>query len=252
MSEKRKAELHQLLPVEASLQGLAKNIITEAVSTFGKRERFTGGTKRLTMFDESRKAEEVIEVLDITTTVADKLEYVEDQVVRYWDAFVQKERTNQDARADIIVDDVVIANDVPATALLGLENKLKEVRALFLATPTLAPGITWEKTDIPDVYENPNKEERMKTEKTVQFKEVAKATDKHPAQVEKWTADVPVGKYTTTALSSFLPVGKKSELLGRIDTLLQAVITARMAANSTEVVHVEIGKALFNFIHGRA
>lgn len=249
--KERKAELHQLLLVETNLQGLAKKVMEEAVGTFGKRERFTGTVKTLKMFDESRKGEEATEVQDVTTTVEDKLGYVEEALERYWDAFLQKESTNQAASADLIVDGKVLASAVPATALLGFETKLKELRAMYEAIPTLAPGIKWETTDIAGVFANPHAEDRMKTEKTIQFKEVSKATDKHPAQVEKWTADVPVGKYTTTTTSSAMSVARKSELLGRIDKLIQAVMAARMSANSTEIVNVTIGSALINFIHGR-
>lgn len=249
--KERKAELHQLLPVETNLQGLSKKVMEEAVGTFGKRERFTGIVKTLKMFDDARKGEEATEVQDITTTVDEKLAYVEEAVARYWDAFLQKESTNQEASADLIVEGKVLASNVPATALLGFETKLKELRAMYEAIPTLAPGIKWESTDVPGVFSNPHEEERMKTEKTIQFKEVSKATDKHPAQVEKWTADVPVGKYVTTTTSSAMPVSRKSELLARIDKLIQAVMAARMAANSTEIVNVAIGSALIDFIHGR-
>lgn len=250
--EKAKAQLHQLLPVESNLQTIAKNAALEAASTFSKKERFTGTVKRLKMFDEARREEEISEVQAITTTVDDKLFYVEEQVARYYDAYVQKERTNQDAKADLIVDGVTLAEGVPATALLGFESKLKELRAMYDAIPTLPPGVKWvEDKERKGVWINPDDDIRMKTEKTVLFKEVSKATDKFPAQVEKWSSDVPVGKYIQTTEVSMLSVAKKSEILGRVDKLIQAVMDARMRANSTEVVIVELGKKMVEFIHPR-
>jgi len=79
---------------------------------------------------------------EMTTTVHDKLEYMFGSVAEWLDAVLQKERTNQEARADIILPDgSALATDIPATFLLGMESKLKELREVFLATPTLQPGI---------------------------------------------------------------------------------------------------------------
>ena len=248
MSGEGKAQLHQLLPVESNLQGLVNNIINEAVSTFAKKERFTGTVNKLMLFDDNRKNEELTEVSDITTTVDDKLEYVSEHLVRYYDAFLQKEATNQEAYADLIVDGKTLAVGVPATALLGMETKLKAVRNLINDVPTLQPGIKWVATDVPGVYQAESPEERLKTEKTVLFKEVSKATDKHPAQVEKWTSDVPVGKYTKTVQSSMWTSAKKSMVLGKVDKLIQSVMEARMRANSTPVENVKFGQAIMDYI----
>lgn len=248
-SAERQPELHQLLPVESNLQGLSKQIIAEAAETLRKKERFMGSVKRLEMFDANRSGEEITEVQDITTTVADKLAYVQEAVIRYYDAYVQKEATNQNATADLVIDDKVICKDVPATALLGLETRLKEIRNLYNEIPTLPPGIEWKETDRSGVYKQGKEEVRMKTEKTIQYKEVSKATDKFPAQVEKWTADVPVGRYISTTECSMLPVSEKSRLLGRIDRLIQAVMEARMRANSTPIVQTTIGKGIFDYIN---
>lgn len=245
-----KAQLHQLLPVESNLQGIVKKVIDEAIKTFGKKEHFLGFVKKLHMFDEARKEEETVEVKEVSTTVQEKLDYVLEAIIRYYDAYVQKERTNQDAKADLVVDGKTLASGVPATALLGLETKLKELRTLYSEIPTLLPGIKWVETDRSGIYENANEEARMKTEKSIQFKEVSKATDKFPAQVEKWTTDIPVGKYIQRDQSGLISTAKKSELLGRIDKLIQAVMEARMRANSTPIVDVHIGKAIIDYING--
>lgn len=77
---------------------------------------------------------------EMVTTVHDKLDYMLNQhIVPYLDAVLQKERANQDAKADIVVDGIVLAKDVPATFLLGLEEKLKRVHEVLDKIPTLAP-----------------------------------------------------------------------------------------------------------------
>jgi hypothetical protein len=251
MSEdKKRAELHSLFPAETDLQGTANRLIAEATGTFGKAERFDGHVKTLKMKDEDRKFEEVSEVKEIATTVVDKLNYVFETVAAYYDAFVQKERTNQEARSDVLVDGQVLVADVPATALLGLEKRLLSIRQMCEAIPTLPPGIRWIKTENAGVYMAEHADEKVRTEKDIRFKSIAKATPQHPEQVEKWTVDVPIGKYITEMQSARLSPADKSKLLGRIDKLMLAVKQARTRANSTPVVHITIGNELLGYILG--
>ena len=80
---------------------------------------------------------------------------------------------------------------------------------------------------------------------------MAQATDKHPAQIQAVIDDVRIGTYTTMNFSGEVHPGEKAEWLGRIDKLIAATKKARMKANETEVELVDVGKSLFNFIHGR-
>ena len=75
------------------------------------------------------------------------------------------------------------------------------------------------------------------------------ATKEHPAQVESITTDVAIGKITVNNWSGMLSPAQKSILLGKIDTLIRAVKKARQRANTTEVVKVNIGDKLFDFIN---
>jgi hypothetical protein len=74
------------------------------------------------------------------------------------------------------------------------------------------------------------------------------ATDKHPAQIEKWEEQVAVGKYVTNVQCGMLSPADKSTLLGRCDRLIQAVKKARMKANMVDVVDQSIGKEIFSFV----
>jgi hypothetical protein len=77
------------------------------------------------------------------------------------------------------------------------------------------------------------------------------ATEEHPAQLETWSEDIPIGKFTETLWSGMLSPAEKSAKLGRIDKLLRAVKKARQRANAVDVVDVTIGKELFNYIEGK-
>ena len=245
-------KLHELLAVESDLEGTYKNILSETTNTFSKKPHlFLGAEKRLEMFDDKAEAQPV-QRQEMTETVKGKLDYQSESIVRYLDAVLQKERTNQDAKANLEIDDLVIAEDIPATFLLGLETKLKHVRSVYMAIPTLPPNIKWEKDENigEDVYRRVHPEETFKTAKTFKHKVLYEATDKHPAQIEKWEENVDVGRYTTASWNGFISPTEKSVLLGRIDKLLRAVKKARQRANTQEVAKDEIGSALFNYING--
>lgn len=246
------SKLHELIAVEADTQTTAKKVVEEATVTFSKKaDHFIEKVVRLEMFDEKDKNQERTDAKAMVTTVFQKLDYVRKSVGKYYDLLLQKEKTNQNARADLVVDGVVLLKDVPGTFLLGMENRLKELRAMYEAIPTLQPGPFWMEDPTKDkgVYRSRDAEVRFKTEKKLQYQIITPATDKHPAQVEKWMADVPVGRYVEDVWSSMLSPTQKSELLGRIDNLIRACKKARQRANTTEVSEGEAGTVLFNYIH---
>lgn len=249
------AKLHELLAVEGDLEGTYKKILEETTTTFAKKPGlFFGFSKELEMFaDSAGGLETPNEYQELTDTVHSKLEYTASSVKRYFDAVLQKEMTNQTARADLVVDGKVIADLLPATFLLGLETKLKALRKVYEAIPTLAPGKKW----VPDptkgehVYLTDRPDEKFKTAKTFKHKVLYEATDKHPAQIEKWEETENVGKYVTTTWSGMLTSAEKSEMIGRLDKLLRAVKKARQRANTAEVVKGSIGDKLFAFINNK-
>lgn len=252
---KKAPQLHEILAVESDLAGQAQRIMAETVKTLGRNELFTGFTKTLKMDDELRSSEEdaAFEHREITTTVAARLKYNAAAITRLIDATLQKERTNQDAKADIIIDGTLIASDVPATALLNLEKRLKELRAVYNHIPTLQQGVEWEKA--PDsgegVFKTTHPEIRTRTEKVVTPVVLYEATQEHPAQIEKVSRDTVVGKFTTKVICGMVTPAEKSALIGRIDDLVGAVKKARQRANCTDVVNVKIGQKLFDFIHAK-
>ncbi len=253
------SKLHELLAVEGDLDGIYKKVLEEATNTFNKKPGlFYGFNKRLEMFEEGAP-EAPEENQEITTTVREKLNYVVDHIIRYFDAVLQKECTNQQAFADVVIDGVTIAEKVPATFLLGLEAKLKTIRKMYEAMPTLPPGKKWENdpTRGADVWITSIPEEKFKTAKTFQHKVLVPAQfpkegeggTSLPAQIERWEETENVGKYVTTTWSGMVSSAEKSVLIGRIDKALRAIKKARQRANTTEVVKRNIGKDIFDYIN---
>lgn len=247
------SKLHELLAVEGDKAGIAKKLSEETISTFKKPEHFIGQHRHLDMFDASEQSKVVAdEYKEMVTTVVKKLDYFSKAMIDYFDVVLQKEKTNQVAMADLVVDGITICKEVPATFLLGMESKLKELRTVFESAPTLAPGVAWEKDETQGVgvYRMKNADEKVKTAKTFMHKVLYEATDKHPAQIEKWEEQVAVGKYITNTTCGMLSPAEKSIYLGRIDKLIQAVKKARMQANMVGVQPVTCGDEIFKYIFG--
>lgn len=246
------AKLHELLAVEGDLEGAFKKILAESAAAFTKKvsELFYGAIRTLRLFDDEAQVTEP-EHKHMTTTVKKRLDYQQEHVIRYLDAVLQKEATNQEAKADLVVDGVTIMAGLPATFLLGLESKLKKLREVYEAIPTLQAGVKWEldpnRGD--DVYRTAHPDETFKTKKTMKPVVLYEATKQHPAQVKEVPEDVNVGKYTTEKWTGVLSPADKSALIGRLDKLIRAAKKARQRANTTEVVEISVGKEIFDFLN---
>jgi hypothetical protein len=232
-------KLHEIIAIEPDLAGTAHKVMEEAMNTFSKKaDLFLGETSVIEYFDDSKSYLNTTERKNITESVPSKLDYVKDHVARYYDAFYAKEASNQNAKADIILPDgQVLVADVPATVLLGLESRLKELRGVLSSIPTLQPGVKWQPdptAELPGVYVTTFPELRYITQRTIQPVELAPATKEHKAQVEKVEVDEKVAKKERTVMAGMYSPHEKSERLGRLDTLLQAVKQARQRANNVE------------------
>jgi hypothetical protein len=247
-----KTKLHELLAVMADTTNAAQAIQEETKTTFSKKpERFRGGVKTVTFLDVARSGENSVTETALVDTVDSKLEYSFMTLGRHYDALLQLEEANQRAKADLVVDGQTLMQGAPAQFLLGMESRLKSLREVVLAAPTIEPGIKWEAdvtagghVFVADMAPN------FKTEKTVKHKVLYDATDKHPAQIEKWNEDVPVARIETRNISGMLTPLRKSEILGRLDRLLAAVKQARQRATTVEVENLHIAKGMFAYVMG--
>jgi len=242
-------KLHELLAVEPDLKGAAEKIIAETINTLSKKEgHFKAQTRRYSPLEDGGEAFPD-ENQEMVTTVPKKLEWTQKVVAKYLDALAQKEISNTRASAVLEIDGQPLINDpLPATLLLALEGKLKQLRDMYNAIPTLDPGEQWAWDDKTRTYEgSPSKSYR--TKKVMKNHVKAQATDKHPAQVEVYTEDVQVGYWTTKKWSGALTPSEKADLLERMDNLIQAVKRARQRANDCEAVRANIADTLFKYIH---
>ena len=156
-----------------------------------------------------------------------------------------QDEANREAVGEIQIGLEVVR--LPVTTLLFLEKKLVDVRTFISKLPTLDQAKQWS-------YDAANQrwiaepEESYRTKKVMRNHVKAEATEHHPAQVEVYMEDVPVGVWKKLDFSSAIPSNEKDAMMRRVNTVIEQVKMAREAANEIEVLEVECGYALLNHI----
>lgn len=235
-------KLHEVLAVEGARRGAYDKVLKETQHVFKDRaDLFTGAERRYEPFAEEDKNEAgVLERHAMTTTVRQRLDYLKGFMVEYLDTVYQKEMTNQLAAGDIMWEGQVLVAGVPVPYLLHLESALGRLRDTLNHLPTHQQGAKWvddaDHSLAPNVVRIEHPEMTFKTKKIIKPFEISPATKEHKAQVEKLTEDIPVGRFFKDIWSGMLTPADKSDLLGRLDSLIESVRTARMRANDRDVV----------------
>ncbi len=245
-----KNQLHQLLAVEQDRRGRATEILQEAGVLFTKKNEHLDGIVKV--YRPKDDTGDVIpdEIKEIVTTVADKLKYTVPFISKAIDAQLSKEETNASglARAELLIDDHSFG-ELAATSLLALEQHLQRLLGLYRVIPTLDPAKRWSESDNEGHTFVSDTEVKFRTNKVESFDVVVQATKEFPAQVVKVTKDVQVGSWETIYKSGRITPLQKSEVLSRIDRLIDAVKTARSKANEAEVKQIKVGESLLGFIN---
>lgn len=179
--------------------------------------------------------------------VADAIDDAENVLTELLDVVLTQDFANTVARANIVVDGQVIADQVPVTYLLFLEKQLVDLHTFVSKLPALDVADEWVWDGNRNTYvTSPYYTNR--TKKVYRNHVKAEATDKHPAQVEVFTEDIKVGVWTTVKLSGAMPLEEKQNILERISQLQEAVKFAREEANNVDVEQVKIAENLFNYV----
>lgn len=242
-------KLHELLAAEANVAAQANAIAEETLKVFGRPEAFIRTTTSVHHFAEEDQRLDVTETKELTTTVESRLAY---GFGRPWtnhlDLLASKDRTNQEAKADVVVNGAVLLTGVPATFLLALEKHLADARKRLEAAPTLQAGVPWEWSEVDHLYIAGEPQVSFRTRKTVRPIIMAEATKEHPAQVQAISEDVPIARIEKLLASGMWTSAQKADALARLDALLVAVKKARQRANRADVVPMKVGQILARFI----
>ncbi len=164
-----------------------------------------------------------------------------------WDLVATQDLGNQQATADIKVGSQVILPAVPVTTLLFLEKQLNDLETFIDKLPTPDPSHDWNFD--PNLNQlKTRQQETVRTKKVPKNHVKAAATDKHPAQVEVYMEDIPVGRWLQTLFTGRVPAQTKSQVLSRVKLLKDAVKLAREEANTIKVDPRKIADPIFKFI----
>ena len=250
------AKLHELIAVEKDRKATAAKIIEETGVTFSKKQTLFAGFTRVyeAKTEDTEKFDS--EESQVVTTVPEKLDYFDGHLVSLLDVIYQKELTNIEAKADVVIKDkntdqeIKIAEGVPVSALVQFENLLEAVRnKVYDSIPTLDPKNVWEQDKQAGIGRWKTKETRKrKTKKVQDFMVVIQPTKEHPGQIKEVTKDVYMGDWVETHFSGMISPAEKSDLLSRVSVLIEAVKQARARANCIDVKSSHIGKKMVKFI----
>lgn len=164
------------------------------------------------------------------------------------DLVLTQDVANCSAFGEIKVDGVSLGK-VPVTYLMFLEKQIVDLEKFFSSLPTLDSSTKWS-FDENQGYFASEPVKTNKSKKVLQHKVLYEATKEHPAQIEKWTEDVPVGEWTTTKYSGAISVVQKNKIMDKLRKLKDAVKFAREEANSTSIEDKKIGKDIFSYLLG--
>ncbi len=240
-------QLNQLIAVEKGVRKNLDEMITLGYHRIQSPTPFTG----ISRFYEPKDDEDTEVLPGESTQVQTTADKILAEVGRSWsrliDVVSQKDATNQEAKADIVVNGLTIVSDVPVTTLLYLEKQLVDLRKLISKLPVLDPAKTWTYDPAADAYAT-DVAKTTRTKKIPRNHVKAPATDKHAAQVDVYYEDVVVGYWNTRHFSGALPASRVNELLERVDMLDAAVKQAREKANVIDVKPYKIGEAIISFV----
>jgi hypothetical protein len=242
----RATALNQLL---AARKGVRTEVNAAATSLFRDAQKIpllTGFTKTYRKIDDN-DADLPGEAQRLQVRLPEVLDALRGQYTRLWDLTATIDATNCAASADVVVDGETLVSDAPVSFLLFLEKQLGELHEFVTKLPVLDPAERWDYDANVGAYATP-RSTTVRSKKVPRNHVLAEATERHPAQVQVWQEDVPVGYWDTIRFSGAIPADRKSRLLARVSQVRQAVKMAREKANMTEVRQQQVSDALFAHI----
>jgi hypothetical protein len=241
-------KLNQIIAVEKSLKAKAHGELTEAHHNLQKPALLSGISRGYRPKDDDGERLPP-ESTRVQLRAQDVLRRTAEVLTGLFDVVATKDWGNCEARAEVVVDGEVLLTRAPVTYLLFLEKQLVDLHTFVKKLPVLDPAETWLEDSAQNCYAT-EAVETVRTKKLPRNHVKAEATEKHPAQVEVYHEDVPVGYWRTVKFSGALPARRVAELLDRVEKLQRAVKFAREEANAVEVKNQKVGDAVFGYLFG--
>ncbi|MER5891794.1 hypothetical protein [Streptomyces sp. NPDC001876] len=242
------AKLNQIIAVEKGVKSKSLQDITAAHHKVQKPVQLAGISRTYQPKDE--EGEQLPpESTRVQVKTEDVLREMSASLTRLFDVTATKDWANCSARADVTVDERTIVREVPVSYLLFLEKQLTDLHTFVKKLPVLDASESWSLDPSTDWWKT-DPVRTIRTKKVPRNHVKAEATEKHPAQVDVYYEDVPIGYWTTVKFSGSLPAKRVNELLERVEKLQHAVKFAREEANGAEVTDQRVGDAVFGYLFG--
>ncbi|MFF5444082.1 hypothetical protein [Streptomyces sp. NPDC012888] len=239
-------KLNQIIAVEKGVKSKSLQELSQAHHDVQKPALLAGIARTYQPKDE--EGEQLPpESTRVQVKAEDVLRDMAGTLTRLFDVTATKDWANRTAAADVVVDGTVLLAQVPVPYLLFLEKQLTDLHAFVRKLPVLDAAEAWSPDPSTDCWKT-DPVRTIRTKKVPRNHVKAEATDKHPAQVEVYYEDVPVGYWTTVKFSGALPARRVNELVDRVERLQQAVKFAREEANAAEVTDQRVGDAVFGYL----
>jgi hypothetical protein len=243
------AKLNQIIAVEKGVKSKAQQELNSAHQDLQKPGLLSGISRTYQPKDE--EGEQLPpESTRVQLQAEQVLRSTAAALTRLFDVTATKDWTNCEARADVTVDGRTLVAQVPVSYLLFLEKQLADLSGFVRKLPVLDASETWNLDASTDAWKT-EPVRTIRTRKVPRNHVKAEATEQHPAQVEVYYEDVPVGYWTTVKFSGALPARRVNELLDRVEKVQQAVKFAREEANGSEATDRRIGEAVLGYLLGQ-
>lgn len=242
-------ELHTVVARYQGLDGRTREELTEVYRNAGHHPLFQGSIRAMQSINEEVPDEQA-EISLPALTAQTLFQRIEKILTDPIDLMATRDRSNMDAKADIVVDGETLAEGVPVSTLLSLHKKFTDMRTVLKALPVRDPSKVWTFDRDQGVHRSPEMR-KARTRKTIRAAELSPATDRHPAQVTPYNTDEVVGHYVTTEFSGAPSPQERQDLVDRVNKLIDAVKAARTEANKAAVTDMRIGSKLLGYVFAR-
>lgn len=245
----KKLKLNQVIAIADGEKSRKQKVLSKVYQDLGKANLFEGLARRYRPFEDDATGSNQKPGEDkyVQVTVPKLIEETRAVLEGMFNVIATQDLANCEAKSDVIVSGDVILQGVPVTHLIFLEKQLVDIETFINAFPVLDPAERWEWSDAAGCYKSENKE-TISTKKIPKNHVKAEATDKHPAQVELFFEDVPVGIWDQIKFSGNIKKDDKDFLLDKVRTLAKAVKIAREEANMRETEMSKFGTEILSYI----
>lgn len=241
------AKLNQIIAIEKGIKSQSYAKVSEFHKVNQKPELFNGFSKEYQPVDADGEALPA-ESKRVQFTVPEVLQATERYMTELLNITARKDYTNTTAKADIVLDDVVLIRAAPPPYLLFLEKQLNDLKDFADKLPVLDANENWNKDENSGLFKA-TATMTHRTKKVHKAIVMYPATPEHPAQTQMVIEDILAGHWKQMKLSGAMPKPEKEKLLERIDKLSRAVKQAREQANLADEVKLpNIGEILFGYL----